>query len=390
MSATPLPVLSSMPQRLPLLPSSAASPAASTEASTSQGSAASPEFADHNQGPSSIAAVHHSAVLIGLSCGLIMAIWFFVAWEIRMNDQGLAALSGIDVTDLLAASIERRRIYFVGAACTTFLIVAFVAALVRRARLQIELVRSLEESTRKANAANIMKTRFLASVSHELRTPLNGILGYAELVHATSSDAQAREFGQIILSSAQQLQRLVDTMLDLAKIESGHLQVECQRVEVSALLEEIKRLHEPRAEARRLQLRIDQKRGCPNEIQSDRQRLLQILSHLVDNAIKFSRGGRVVISARGEDDTIVFNVADRGIGMTASQLQTIFTRFEAANQDFVHAAQGAGLGLPLANQLVGLLRGSISIQSTVGEGTSVSVTLRVAPADDSSSNGFNS
>ncbi len=323
--------------------------------------------------------MRHSEVLIALSCALIVAIWLFVGWEIRLDEQGFVVLPGMDLADALAASIDRHRTYRLGAACTTFLIVAFVATLVRRARSQIELVRSLEESTRKANAANVMKTRFLASVSHELRTPLNGILGYAELVHATSTDAQAREFGQIILASAQQLHRLVDTMLDLAKIEAGHLDVEYRPIGVPRLLEEIKRLHEPQAESRRLHLRIDQKRGCPKEFVSDRERLIQILNQLIDNAIKFSQGGQIVVSARGQDDAIVFNVADRGIGMSPLQLQTIFTRFEAANQNFVHAAQGAGLGLPLADQLVGLLGGSISIQSAVGQGTSISVTLPLAP-----------
>ena len=325
-----------------------------------------------------VAAVRHSEVLIALSCALIVAIWLFMEWQVRLDDYGLVVFTSMDFSDAMAASIARRQTYFLGAACTTFLIVAFVATLVRRARVQIELVRSLEESTRRANAANVMKTRFLASVSHELRTPLNGILGYAELVHVTSTDAESREFGQIILASARQLHRLVDTMLDLAKIESGHLHVEHGPIEVPILLEEIKRLHEPQAESLRLQLRIDQKRGCPKEIESDRQRLIQILNHLIDNAIKFSQGGQIVVSAHGADDAIVFNVTDRGIGMTGSQLETIFTRFEAANQDFVHPAQGAGLGLPLANELVGLLGGAISIQSAVGQGTSVSVTLPVA------------
>lgn len=326
------------------------------------------------------AAARHSEVLIALSCVLIAAIWLFVGWQIRLDEHGLVVFRAMDHSDVMAASIGRRQTYFLGAACTTFLIVAFVATLVWRARLQIDLVRSLEESTRKANAANVMKTRFLASVSHELRTPLNGILGYAELVHVASTDAESREFGQIILASARQLHRLVDTMLDLAKIESGHLHVEHCPVEVSSLLEEVKRLHEPQAASRRLQLRIDQKRGCPKEIESDRQRLIQILNHLIDNAMKFSQGGQIVVSVRGEGDAIVFKVADRGIGMSASQLETIFTRFDAANQNFVHAAQGAGLGLPLANELVGLLGGSIAIQSTVGQGTSVSVTLPVVLA----------
>ena len=332
--------------------------------------------------------MRHSAVLIALSCVLIATIWLFVGWQIRLTEHGLVVLTSRDASDALAASIERRQTYFLATLCLTFLIIAFVATLVRRGGLQIDLVRSLEESTRKANAANVMKTRFLASVSHELRTPLNGILGYAELVHATSTDAESREFGKIILASARQLHRLVDTMLDLAKIESGHLHVEFRPVDVQILLDELKRFHEPQAESRRLQLRMDRKHGCPKEIESDRRRLMQILNHLIDNAIKFSRGGQIVVSAKADERAIVFNVADRGIGMTGSQLETIFTRFEAANQNFVHAAQGAGLGLPLANELVGLLGGSLSIQSTMGQGTSVSVTLPVTSGGDSLSTGF--
>ena len=332
--------------------------------------------------------MRHSAVLIALSGALIATIWLFAGWQIRLNDQGLVVFASSDAADALAASIGRRHAYFLGTLCITLLIVAFVATLVRRAGLQIDLVRSLEESTHKANAANVTKTRFLASVSHELRTPLNGILGYAELVHATSTDAESREFGKIILASARQLHRLVDTMLDLAKIESGRLHVESRPVDIPNLLDEIKRLHAPQVDSRRLQLRIEQQRDCPQAIESDRQRLIQIFNHLIDNAIKFSEGGQIVISARGEDDAIVFEVVDRGIGMTASQLQTIFTRFDAANQNFVHAAQGAGLGLPLANELVGLLGGSISIRSAVGRGTRVSVTLPVARCGVPPTKGF--
>ncbi|PXW94009.1 signal transduction histidine kinase [Sphaerotilus hippei] len=297
-------------------------------------------------------------------------------WAYRaLDDYGLLVFTGMGSEDVLAESRQRRMSYLGGAALVTLVIIGFVAGLVRRTRLQDALMRQLQHSKRQAQAANQMKTRFLASVSHELRTPLNGILGYAELLHETSEDAQSRQFGGIIYQSAQHLHHLVNTILDLAKIESGRMTVHPVPVDVPALLRQVHALHAVNAQARGLQLRLDQRPDCPASIRTDGTRLTQVLGNLLGNAIKFTESGSITVSARTDRQDLVIEVRDTGCGIPESVMASVFTRFHATTTAFVHPAQGAGLGLPLAHELTALLGGTLVIEATSAAGTTVVLRL---------------
>jgi signal transduction histidine kinase len=296
----------------------------------------------------------------------------------RLDEYGLIVVTGIGVDDMLAEPRPRREAMTSAAGAVTLVVLAFLGVLVRQQRQQLELVRRLEHSNRQAQAANRLKTRFLATVSHELRTPLNGILGYAELIRDTCGDAESREYGAIIHQSAGHLHGLVNTILDLAKIESGRMTLSRAPTLLTEVLSAVHRLHAVQAQQRGLQLEVELKPGCPPSIVTDAMRLQQILNHLVGNAIKFTDHGSVRVVAHGEGDELVIDVTDTGIGIPPERMGSIFSRFESAMTDFTHPGQGAGLGLPLAHELAELLHGTLTLHSVPGAGTTATWRLPAA------------
>ena len=302
-------------------------------------------------------------------------------WAYRaLDDDRLLVFTGESVDEITAETTQRRNAYLAGAAVLSAVIMAFVAVLMRRARVQADLLEQLERSNEEANTANLMKTRFLASVSHELRTPLNGILGYAELIRDGSGDAESREYACIVHQSAQHLHELVNTILDMAKIESGRMAIRPAPVALRGLLGEVTRLHSVHAHARGCSMRLELAPDCPAQVVTDRARLVQVLNNLLNNAIKFGGHGEIVVAARAEDTRVIVEVRDHGPGIPADQLARIFTRFHATTAEFVHPEQGAGLGLPLSYELVALLGGSLRIDSRPAEGTTVIIDLPVDAA----------
>ncbi len=303
-------------------------------------------------------------------------------WAFRsLDDLRLVVFTGSDVRDVYSDAAERRSLYLMGATLITLVILGFLSALLRRSWQQQSLMRELELSNRQANAANEMKTRFLASVSHELRTPLNGILGFAELLQEASPDPEVQEYGRVIHQSGKHLHELVNAILDLARIESGRMAVHPAKVRVVDLLEPVRRLYGVSAQARGLQLDLQIAADCPREVVTDPTRCTQILNNLVHNAIKFSEGGTILVAARRIDRHWEVRVSDQGVGIPASVQEAVFTRFHGTTTDFVHPAQGAGLGLPLAHELAELLGGTLTLTSREGLGTTVVLCLPIAGPD---------
>lgn len=293
----------------------------------------------------------------------------------RLDPYGLVVLTGMGVDEVLQDANDQRQEVLLAASGITVVVLAFLAVLVRRAAQQQRLMRELDVSRREAQAASRAKTRFLASVSHELRTPLNGILGFAEMIRDTSSDTESREFGGVIHRSARQLHGLVDTIIDLVKIETGRLGTTPRQVAVADLLRRVHAAHAADAQARGLRLWMAMQPGCPDGIETDPQRVAQVLGQLIGNALKFTPAGEVSVIARGEAGGLVVEVADTGIGIAAQRLATVFDRFESGMGRLEHAGQGAGLGLPLAHGLAGLLGGRLALVSRPGEGTVATLTL---------------
>jgi len=243
-----------------------------------------------------------------------------------------------------------------------------------------ELLRSAEDlrtARDEAQDANLAKSQFLANMSHELRTPLNAIIGYTEVLQdelTAAGMARSVEDIQWIYSSAKQLLGLINGILDLSKIEAGRMDLDTHEFDVATLLREVNAMLEPMAAQKNTKL-IVQVDPSVGSVHTDSTKLRQCLLNLGSNACKFTENGHVVIVARKEDDSLVFDVSDTGIGMTPAELDKLFQPFVQADATTTRRYGGTGLGLTITWRFAEMLGGSVRVQSTPGQGSVF--TLRV-------------
>jgi len=245
-----------------------------------------------------------------------------------------------------------------------------------------ELARShavLLEKTADLQRANEYKSEFLANMSHELRTPLNSTLILAKLLadnkEGNLTDGQVK-YAQTISSAGNDLLNLINDVLDLSRIEAGKVDVAPETVQVSRILDSLARTFEPAAEQKKLGFSTFVEAGAPAQIETDPQRLGQILRNLLSNAIKFTERGQVSVRvAAPAEDAIEFTVKDSGVGIPANQQQVIFEAFRQADGSIHRKYGGTGLGLSISRDLAHLLGGRIVVRSSPGEGSVFSLTL---------------
>jgi len=240
--------------------------------------------------------------------------------------------------------------------------------------------RALRERNEALEAADKLMSEFVAHVSYEFRTPLNTIIGFSQLLEqhyfGELTEAQESYVGGI-LDSSQVLLSLINDILDLAVIEAGQLEAHTEEVEVPALLKDVQRLVQQKANEKNLTIVTDAETNLP-PIQADKQRLRQALFKLLNNAINFSApGGNISLSARKEKEELVLSVSDGGVGIPPEEQERIFERFERGSTS---KGGGLGLGLPLVKKFVELHGGRIVLDSTPGKGTRVRCCLPY-PAD---------
>lgn len=281
---------------------------------------------------------------------------------------------GVQDDAALADYRERRLGYMIFAGATSLMVLLFGAIAIRLLNGQFHIMQALRESQVRADSANRMKSEFLASMSHELRTPLNGIMGYAELLQESSSE-ENREFAGIVLESSQHLLELVDSILDLAKIESGKLELQRTPEPLVPLLEKIVRDHDPSAAQKGLTLTLDLAPDLPDTLLCDSTRVAQLLNNLLSNAIKFTDNGEIALRARRAGRMLEIAVSDSGCGIPDDMLPHIFERFRQVESFLTRRHQGTGLGLALVKDLVGLMGGDVRASSAVGKGSEFVVSL---------------
>jgi PAS domain S-box-containing protein len=229
----------------------------------------------------------------------------------------------------------------------------------------------LESARSVAEKANLAKSDFLSSMSHELRSPLNAILGFAQLIESDSpppTPAQKESVGQI-LQAGWHLLKLIDEILDLAKVESGQVPLSEEPVSLAEVVLECEGMIEPQAQLRGIKL-ILPRFDVPYFVLADRTRLKQVLINLLSNAIKYNRkqGTVVVDCIQSTRERIRVSIRDSGPGLSAEQLAQLFQPFNRLGQE-VGGEQGTGIGLVVAKRLVELMRGVIGVESSVGAGS---------------------
>ena len=238
--------------------------------------------------------------------------------------------------------------------------------------------REVEQARADAEEANRAKSLFLATMSHEVRTPLTSVIAASELLDDTDLDDRQRRLTAALGRSGRRLLRLVDDILDFSRIEAGGTELEAVPFDLAALLEET--LAPVRRAGAERGLTVESAYGeLPARVVGDPVRIAQVITNLVDNAVKFTEAGSVRLVARSKEAAhgldLHVEVSDTGIGMTADQMRMVFEPFRQADSSITRRYGGTGLGLAICRQLVEQMRGGFEVDSVVGRGTTFAVRL---------------
>lgn len=235
-----------------------------------------------------------------------------------------------------------------------------------------ETEKQLTLAKEKAENADLSKSAFLANMSHKIRTPLNAITGFAEVLASANTEEEKAQYQEIIKMNADLLLQLVNDILDMSKIEAGTLEFVYTKVDINLLLSDLRQLFQMRVNDAGKNIQIIAEPSLPScSIETDRNRVAQVLSNFTTNAIKFTQEGTISIGYEARDTELYFYVTDTGAGIPADKLPEVFGRFVKLNKD----KKGTGLGLSISKTIVNKLEGQIGADSVEGKGSTFWFTI---------------
>jgi CheY-like chemotaxis protein/nitrogen-specific signal transduction histidine kinase len=243
---------------------------------------------------------------------------------------------------------------------------------------RMDIIRDLQKAKFKAEESDRLKTAFLANMSHEIRTPMNAIIGFSDLLNAElPADSVLTEYIIQIQNSGRLLIKIIDDILDIAKIEAGELNVAIEKCEINSLLDDLHQHYNGIVRINNLPIEITLRKdsSVPVYFHSDPYRIRQIINNLINNAIKFTSEGSIEFGYRIENETVCFFVKDTGIGIPAAKQDIVFERFRQVDESMTRKYGGTGLGLSIVKNLVGLLDGNIHLSSEEGRGSEFTFTI---------------
>ena len=250
----------------------------------------------------------------------------------------------------------------------------------------------LEEARNNAERANRAKTDFLATVTHEIRTPLHGIIGMTELLQHTRLNEEQKKYTVAAHSSGESLLELINSILDLSKIEAEKVDLECISFDLVKILDEVSYIQSEAASRKNINIYYYVDPAIPDCVMGDPTKIKQVVTNLFSNAIKFTSEGSVTLKASwlarskssGSNDQLIIAVADTGIGIETDAKDRLFEAFTQADASTTRKYGGTGLGLAISKKFVDLMRGTIRVDSTLGAGTAFTVTIPLerAPTSD--------